>query len=42
MNGKCAITVHNCISVTDQVKITEQDKSIGTGPLYVQTKFELN
>ena len=35
MNEKCAITLHSCISVTDQVKINEQNKSIGTGPLCV-------
>ena len=29
------------ISVTDEVKINEQNRSIATGPFYVRTKFEL-
>ena len=33
MIKKCAITFHSCISVTDKVKINDQDKSIGTGSL---------
>ena len=33
--GKCAITLHSCISVMDKVKINEQNKSIVAGPLYV-------
>ena len=40
MPGKCAITLHSCISITDQ--INEQKKSIGNGSLYVQTEFEVN
>ena len=28
-SGKCALTLHSCISVTDRV---EQNKSIATGP----------
>ena len=37
---KCALTLHSCISVTDRVKINEQNKSIDIGPLYLQTEFE--
>ena len=40
--GKYAITLHSCIAVTDKEKINEQDKSIGTGSLYVQTKLGVN
>ena len=39
-SGKCALTLHSCISVTDRVKINEQNKWIDIGPLYVQTEFE--
>ena len=39
-SGKCALTLHSCISVTDRVEINELNTSIATGPLYVQTKFE--
>ena len=38
--GKSARSLFNCISVTDSIKINEQDKSIGIGPLYLQTEFE--
>ena len=38
--GKSARSLFNCISVTDGIKINEQYKSIGTGPLYLQTEFE--
>ena len=38
--GKCALTLHSCISVTDRVKIDELNTSIATGPLYVHTEFE--
>ena len=38
--GKSARSLFNCISVTDGIKISEQYKSIGIGPLYLQTKFE--
>ena len=34
--------LHSHISVTDRVKINKQDRSIGTGPLYVHTKVEVN
>ena len=40
--GKRARSLFNCISVTDGIKINEQNKSIGTGPLYLQTEFEAN
>ena len=39
-SGKCALTLHSCISVTDGVKINELNTSIATGPLYVRTEFE--
>ena len=39
-SGKCALNLHSCISVTDRVKINEQNKSIDIGPLYLQTEFE--
>ena len=39
-SGKCGLTLHSCISVTDRVKINEQNKSIDIGPLYLQTEFE--
>ena len=32
--------LHSCISVTDRVKINEQNKSIDIGPLYLRTEFE--
>ena len=37
--GKCARGLFNCISVMDGMKINEQYKSIGIGPLYLQTEF---
>ena len=40
--GKRACSLFNCISVTDGIKINEQNKSIGIGPLYLQTEFEAN
>ena len=36
-SGKCALTLHSCISVTDRVKINEQNKSIDIGPLALPT-----
>ena len=39
-SGKCALTLHSCISVTDRVKINELNTSIATGPLYVHTELE--
>ena len=38
--GKRARSLFNCISVTDVIKINEQKKSIGIGPLNLQTEFE--
>ena len=38
--GKRGHSLFNCISVTDDIKINEQNKSIGKGPLYLQTGFE--
>ena len=35
-----ALTLHSCISVTDNLKINESKNSIATGPLYVHTEFE--
>ena len=40
LSGKCALTSLHCISVTDDVKINEQNTSIATGFIYVQTDFE--
>ena len=39
-SGKCALTLHSCISVTDRVKINELNTSLATGPLYVHTECE--
>ena len=41
-SGKRVPTLRRCISVTDDIKINEQNKSIGIGPLYLQTEFEAN
>ena len=38
--GQRARSLFNCISVTDGIKINEQNKSIGIGPLYLHTEFE--
>ena len=38
--GKRAQTLFDCTSVTDGIKINEQNKSIGIRPLYLQTEFE--
>ena len=38
--GKRARSLFNCISVTDGIKINEQNISIGIGPLYLHTEFE--
>ena len=38
--GKRARSLFNCISVTDGIKINEQNKLIGIGPPYLQTEFE--
>ena len=37
-----ALTLHSCISVTDNIKISELKKSIATGPLYIHTESETN
>ena len=39
-SGKCALTLHSGIPVTDRVKINELNTSIATGSLYVHTEFE--
>ena len=33
-------SLHTCISITDNVKINEQNKSIAVGPFYIGTYFE--
>ena len=38
----CINSLHRCISVTDNIKISELKKSIATGPLYIHTEFETN
>ena len=38
--GKRARSLFNCISVTDDIEINEQNKSIATGLLYVQAEFD--
>ena len=38
--GNHAHTLHSYISVMDEVKINEQNKSIATGLFYVHIKFE--
>ena len=37
---KCVYDLHNCISVTNKVKINEQNKSIATEPLCLRTEFQ--
>ena len=39
--GKRARSLLNCIFVKDGIKISGQNKSIGIGPLYLQTEFEM-
>ena len=41
-SGKIVPTLYRCISVTDDIKINEQNKSIGIGPVFLQTEFEAN
>ena len=36
---KRARSLFNCISVTDGIKINEQNNPLAKGPLYVQTEF---
>ena len=38
--GKRARSLFNCISVTDDIEINEQNKPIATGLLYVQPEFD--
>ena len=38
--GKCACSLLNCISVTDDSETNEQNKSIATGLLYVHSGFD--
>ena len=38
--GKFARSLFNCISVTDDIQINEQNKSIGIGLLYVHPEFD--
>ena len=38
--GKRARSLLNCISVTDDIEINEQNKPIATGLLYVQPEFD--
>ena len=38
--GTSARTLFNCISVTDGIKINEQNNLIAKGPLYLQIEFE--
>ena len=38
--GKSARRLFNYISVTDGIKINEQNNLIGIGPLHLQTEFE--
>ena len=38
--GKCALTSHCGISITDRIQNNEQNKSFVTGPLYVHSEFE--
>ena len=37
--GKRGSSLFNCISVSDDIKINEQNNPIAKGPLYVQTEF---
>ena len=38
--GKYAISLHTCISITDKAKINEQNTSIAVGLFYIGTYFE--
>ena len=38
--GKCAYSLLNCISVTDDSETNEQNKSIATGLLYAHFEFD--
>ena len=37
-----ALTLHSCISETDNLESNEPKNSIATGPLYVHTEFKKN
>ena len=37
--GKSACSLFNSISVTDDIKINEQNNPIAKGPFYVRTEF---
>ena len=39
--GKRGLTLHCCISITEEVKINDLQKSIMTGLLYVHIDFEV-
>lgn len=39
--GKHVFILQNCISVTDDIKINELNKSITTEHIYIQTKFKM-
>ena len=38
--GKCACSLLDCISVTDDSETNEQNKSIATGLLYAHSEFD--
>ena len=38
--GKCACSLLNCISVTDDSETNEQNKSIATGLVYAHSEFD--
>ena len=40
-SGKRGLTLHCCISITEEVKINDLQKSIVTGFLYVHIDFEV-
>ena len=37
-----ALTLHSCVSVTDNLKMNEPKNPIAKGPLYLHTEFETN
>ena len=39
VGGRCALALLCCVSVTDDMGIGEQNKSMATGLIYVQTDF---
>ena len=40
-SGRCALALHSCVSVADEVGFGEQNKSMATGPLCVCAEFEV-